>query len=197
MNKFKMPEYPQNLINDIFGSYSNHGLAPDILGTIEYCLHTYLNAQEREMINLRYKSRLSFKDVGEIFNVSTERSRQVVLGAVSKLRHPPKSQLIDLGLQAFIEREANVVSNSRSVRNDSMNSKRDIEVYKLPISCRTANCLLSAKIFTVGDILDIVAKQSLMDIRGVGVSGMKEIIAALRQLGFNVSNNFIRYGEVI
>lgn len=197
MNKFKMPKYPQNLINDIFGSYINHGLAPDLLGTVEYCLHTYLNDQEREMINLRYKRRLSFKDVGKSFNVSTERSRQVILGAISKLRHPPRSQLIDLGLQAFIEREANVVSNSRNVRDDYMTAKRDIEIYELSISCRAANCLRSAKIFTVGDILDIMDKQSLMDIRGIGLTATKEIIMALRQVGVNVNNNFMTYGEVI
>lgn len=197
MNKFKMPEYPQNLIDDIFGSYINHGLAPDLLGTIEYCLYTYLNDQAREMINLRYKKRLSFKDVGKRFNVSAERSRQVILNAVSKLRRPPRSQLIDLGLKAFIEREANVVSNSRNIRDDYMTSKRDIEIYDLSISCRAANCLRSAKIFTVGDILDIMDKQSLMDIRGIGLTACREIITALRQVGVNINNNFMTYGEVI
>lgn len=180
----KMMEYPDNLINAIFGDVAEYNTAPDLLGSIEYCLYT-LDVRERELINRRFKQGMTLEESGQIFNIGKERTRQVITRALRKLRHPSRSKLIKYGLKGFIEMKTRDMIDETAASNETINAKLDMTIGELDITRRAYFCLYRANLCTVRDILKVIQDGSLLKVRNLGMFTAKEIINAIHKIGLN------------
>lgn len=182
----KMMEYPDNLINAIFGDIAEYNTAPDLLGSIEYCLYT-LDDRERELINRRFKQRLSLEESGQIFNIERERTRQIINRALRKLRHPSRSKLIKYGLRGFIEMKSQDAIDKLTPSSDTVQAKLEMTIDELDIPHRAYCCLYRANLITVRDVLKVIQDGSLLKVRNVGLMTAREIINAIHKIALNTS----------
>lgn len=181
----KMMEYPDNLINAIFGDVAEYNTAPDLLGSIEYCLYT-LNDRERELINRRFKQGITLEESGKIFNIGKERTRQIISGALRKLRHPSRSELIKRGLKGLIEMKLEFMLDRVSESSETAETKLEMTIDELDISRRAYFCLHRAGLYTVRDILKVIQDGSLLKVRNLGMFTAREVVNAIRGIGLNV-----------
>ncbi len=98
----KLP-YPENLINDIgldyvFGKDEYTQLNGDQLAGLDHVLGT-IRDRERDMIRLRYEEKKTLQTIGEQYNLSRERVRQIIAKGVRKLRHKTRTVYIREGLK--------------------------------------------------------------------------------------------------
>lgn len=98
---FESP-YPYNLLDDIFKEQWCEVVTQDQLDGIEQALTT-LTERERQGIDGYYKRGLTLEGVGREFNITRERTRQILAKALRKLRHPARKNLIVYGLETAKE----------------------------------------------------------------------------------------------
>jgi len=93
-------EYPQNLVMAIVDSIEVPiaEFSPDIIAGIDYAVST-LDEREQVLIRLRYAEKQSLAQIGEHFGFKQERSRQIEVRALRKLRTPMCWKYITHGVQ--------------------------------------------------------------------------------------------------
>ena len=94
MESEKIP-YPENLLSDIglelvFGKPEYAPLNDDQLAGLAHALTT-IREREQEMIRLRYEEKKTLQEIGDKYELSRERVRQIIAKGVRKLRHPSRT----------------------------------------------------------------------------------------------------------
>ena len=94
MKSEKMP-YPENLLRDIglekvFGKPEYTPLNEDQTAGLAHALTT-IREREQEMIRLRYEEKKTLQEIGDQYELSRERVRQIIAKGVRKLRHPSRT----------------------------------------------------------------------------------------------------------
>ena len=108
--------YPYNLIDCI-----NRGLGEPIdvpfsdeqIACLEKVIDTELKEREAACIRLYFDNGLTLKAIGEEFNVTAERIRQLLAKALRKLRSPARVKLIKYGYEAAIELNKDILEANR------------------------------------------------------------------------------------
>ena len=97
MESEKTP-YPENLLTDIglelvFGKPEYTPLNDDQMAGLAHVLTT-IREREQEMIRLRYEEKKTLQEIGDQYELSRERVRQIIAKGVRKLRHPSRTVYI-------------------------------------------------------------------------------------------------------
>lgn len=84
--------YPINLICEVcFADPSEFVPPQDMELAIQHVLNTLRNPQEQTVLLLRYREKLSTREVAERMDLTTSRVRQIESYALRRLRHPSRS----------------------------------------------------------------------------------------------------------
>ena len=210
MNNKNYP-WPYNLMKEVFYERQDtQWLDVDQLDGLRYALST-LTEREENCIRLYYESGKNLEEVGNIYNVTRERIRQVIKHGERKLRHPSRANYIrngylvaskELYQRAFdrwlpeIERARfdaeQKIAEYKALANDEevkpIFDKRNMDIADLELSVRPYNCLRRASLNTVGDILE-KKPEYMMRVRNLGRKSLEEVYAKLREQGYTMFDN--------
>lgn len=210
MNNKNYP-WPYNLMAEVFEERQDtQWLDVDQLDGLRYALST-LTEREENCIRLYYESGKNLEEVGNIYNVTRERIRQVIAKGVRKLRHPSRANYIRNGYmveskeaykKAFerwlpeIERarfdaEQKIAEYKAQANDEEVKpifDKRNMDIADLELSVRSYNCLRRASLNVVGDILE-KDQSYMMRVRNLGRKSLEEVYARLREQGYTMFDN--------
>lgn len=210
-------EYPFNLLWAVTEDeeiLENADTISDFKGSVEYALCT-LSDRERDIIIKRFMSKLTYKEIGDLFGVTKERMRQVEAKALRKLRHPNRSKYLIYGISGIIENiktdyhnklsdlgiklaelcKVNEKAADKIIEEHSALRKlyKADSIEQADFSVRTYNCLKRHGIKTISELATL-SYDELWNIRNLGRKCVKEIIDKLKEYGYTV--NFNEYGEL-
>lgn len=165
--------------------------------TLEFAMSiANLTTRERAVIRYQYLDRLTFSEIGNKFNVSKERIRQILAVAERKLRANQYAREILLkGPLYFFEEQVRMkvefelkrmAEEARKVPILSATSTiDDADISSLDLSVRPYNCLKRAKVNTIGDLRSLLQgpRSKVISIRHLGVKSLREIEKTMLKKG--------------
>lgn len=194
-------EYPYNFLNSIYGvnwceecnwqnDYS-HRLALSIALNL-------LPSREFTILILRYRYRLTYKRIGEIYNVSQSFIKDYLHKTERYFRQQSKHDLIKFGFSKFIDnyieekatvkfnvfKEGFLLASTGDDIKTSIKEKKSIE--DLNLSNRTTNCLKNAGIRTLSELVS-KTEGDLVKTRNFGKHSLREINEKLAELGLKLA----------
>lgn len=100
-------DYPGNLYKEAYGDYEtvlNEDQTKALL--VAMC---FLEPRQKMIIEMRYRDKMSFSEIGKVIGVTTERVRQIEHKAMRGLRTPRQHWLVKNGFDGYIQllRETN------------------------------------------------------------------------------------------
>ena len=188
--KNKLP-YPKNLVEDIMGV----GIEDDKLCvaelpvSIEYILMT-LTERERYIIKKRYQAMMTYRKIGEEFELGPESVRQIIEKAMRKLKHPSRSNFLVYGITGEIARreqtsfERGYIDGSKRLKS-SREIIENASVDELDLSIHTYACLMQNRIKTIKELTSF-SYSDLHKMRGMGKKKLDEIVDKLREFGIEL-----------
>ena len=212
---YKDMEYPLNLLFEVTEDenfIADADTITDLNGTVEYVLCTLLQ-REREILQYRFKDKLTFDDIAKIYNVTRERIRQIEIKALRKLRHPNRLKYIKYGVfgvidgireeyynkYAKLERQlielckVNEMAADKIIKENELKKKYEtVKIEMASFSVRTYTVLKRAGINTISE-LSHLSYNDLCNIRNHGKRSLNEIIDKLKSYGYEV--NYTANGE--
>lgn len=195
-------EYPKNLIMAILDSAEVpiSDFTADIIAGINYAVST-LDEREQVLIRLRYCEKKTLAQIGEHFGFKQERSRQIEVRALRKLRTPLCWNYITLGVNGFAKKlsdhayeQGHQVGYSEGYQQGLEDAPKgitktgfSINVLSLPIEClglskRAYNALMRAEYHVLGDITELDF-HDIIHIKNLGVDQRCEIAVGLKKYG--------------
>ena len=212
---YKDMKYPLNLLFEVTEDenfIANVDTITDLNGTVEYVLCT-LSQREREILQYRFKDKLTFNDITKIYNVTRERIHQIEAKALRKLRHPDRLKYIKYGVfgvingireeyynkYAKLERQlielckVNEMAADKIIKENELKKKyKTDEIEITSFSVRTFNALKRAGINTISELSQL-SYNDICNIRNLGKKSINEIIDKLKSYGYEV--NYTANGE--
>lgn len=191
-------EYPENLIESIFGNYDKpldylillENIDNRILRTLQN-FPNFLSEREIFILDSLYPKGRTLEQTGKELNLTRERVRQIECKIINKFRKIKESLLLDdetyyLYLKSNELREKyNSLITHYQVKIDRVNDEiknNDIKSYpveELDLSLRAYNCLKRSKIYNI-EQLSNYSFEDLLKIKNLGKTSAKEIRQALR-----------------
>jgi len=199
-------KFAERIYCQVFGGESSNG--DMYVGGILEALGT-LGAREEKVLEYLYRDGCTFREVGEKFNITANRIRQIETKALRKLRHP--SRLGEVSVSNIIEKKDRIIEDRENIiqrQNDSINNLSaqiesflqgnpiDQEAYKtamtqnlsieeMGLSVRAYNCLKRVGVNFIEDLLlRFESENDLMKVRNLGRKQIEEIILKMYKLGF-------------
>lgn len=163
--------YPLNLVHAVYEGFEWEQ-TPDQIAGLERALMDLTN-RERECIGLYFQNCMSYRKIGDVYHLSTERIRQIIKKAERKLRHPSRFQYIRFGYEGNIAR---LTPKYELTDEDRKADLLDTPIEEMNFSVRAFNCLKRGNINTVSDITERLKKDGIMKIRNIGPKSYEEII---------------------
>lgn len=167
--QYKNTDWKIRFYRAVFGD-DGIELPPDAGKSINYVLGT-LTERERDILLLYYRDGCNLREIGEKYEISRERSRQIRVKALRKCRHRSRAKILSLGYaQAEIEQRLTEESFRKRICSGENMS---LEEYDLPI--RPYNCLKRANLNDRNDVLRYIREHenespldALLHIRNLG-----------------------------
>ncbi len=100
----------------------------------------------------------------------------------------PFVQYFELGDQTAAASEIPEVETEEKAVDEELNQKMTMPIQELELSVRASNCLESAKIETVGELIKM-SEPELLKIRSFGKTSLREIKRKLTDIGLSLSEN--------
>ena len=170
-------DYPDNLLQEVLNPYGSDkdtipALAADSGAILESML-TRLPERERLLVIMRYKERMTYREIGLQTGVCLERARQLTRRAVHYLNRDPLYKALTIGMvemlnqtaakyytqgeeagyrKGYIQGETDTKKTVLGIA-DGCDAK-DIPLHELEFSVRTSHCLNRQHLVTVGDVLN-------------------------------------------
>ena len=163
--------YPLNLVHAVYEGFEWEQ-TPDHIAGLERALMD-LTDRERECVGLYFQNCMTYRKIGDVYHLSTERIRQIVKKAERKLRHPTRFNFIRYGYEGNIER---LVPKYELTEEDRRADLLNTAIEEMNFSIRAFNCLKRGNINTVSDITERLKKDGIMKIRNIGPKSYEEII---------------------
>ena len=198
----------QELLQEIFGNRDDLlPLRPKDIEMIHEVLKKRLSSREFEAIQMRFRfgeeesKKHTYQEIGEKFDVTKERVRQICAKAIRILRHPANSRELrwlfrDALETDFAKTRDNLVEASKAVgclkdfegviKDLRAKSDPDTNIRDLDLSPRAYNCLRNANIETLRE-LSSWPENRVHDIRNLGEATMNEIKKKLAQFGLQLA----------
>lgn len=206
----EMP-YPYNLIEVVKGQGLPYGVSEEVLSldytpsAIRAMVSETLAERETQVIEMRYRDKMTLAEVGTVFGVGQERIRQIEAKALRKLNHPARLRnyaavpyqewkkeyearlRAEARLDWYLQHGRYTVELEESDKPFSDNP----ELYDTPIddmdfSVRSFNCLKRAMVNTLGDILKLDF-ETATHIRNLGRRSLDEIVSKVHERGLLMS----------
>lgn len=191
--KKQKPMWYDRLYKDVFGeNVFNDGYCKpeDFLDSIS-CVYNTLNPKEQEAMKMRYEGEMTFLEIGDWFDVSRERARQIIGKSLRKLKHPMRKEILQFGKMKVEEerkkkeeeakRIADEVRKEEERRLKEMEKDGTASVQRYGLSVRAINVLGRAGLFTKGDVVEFVCNGgNVARIRNCGVKTFSEIYTKLK-----------------
>ena len=201
--------YPYNLALDIYGNKwvesKERALNLSVRG-IEKTLET-LSPREKDILELRYKEKLTYEQIGKLHNITGESVRCSHSKSLRRLRYPSRLRQMKTyfhddvykNREEFkeLERRNRELEKSIMFYTESKLSSdelggliRVIDVMEtrledLGFSVRTYNCLSRANVINLKDITELTLKE-LQNIRNLGNKSSDEVINKLKEYGLQL-----------
>lgn len=197
-------DYPKNLVMAVIDDYDLElpEFTPDVVAGINYAVST-LDEREQMILYLRYVEKKTLKEIGEHFGFKQERSRQIEVRALRKLRTPVNWKYITLGVQGFTKmlcdsayEQGHQVGYTEGYKQGLEDGPKGItktgfsvNVLALPIEClnlstRAYNALMRAEYHVLGDITELDF-YSIYHIKNLGVAQRHEVAVGLNKYGLS------------
>lgn len=193
--------YPFNLARDILGSEE---AAIKIYVPGIYAALATLTERESNVIRLRYTEKMTLKAIGQIHDVTQERTRQILAKALRKLRHPTRANMFkavpyteiresasehdrlkrayELLVKAFEVCTAKRAEPGVIVPMAEMAATLQTPIDELNLSARSYNCLKRAGKNTLKDVCSM-SERELYGIRNLGSKSASEIMNVIAEHG--------------
>lgn len=193
--------FPDNLLIAIVGQtnlVAPDNMTQDRIRGLQYAMST-LEPREYEVLMYRYSSRLTLRAIGEIYDLSVERMRQIENKALRKLRVPSRWNYIKLGIAGYWQHRKKLyydqgyrhgymagyemgVKDQKEGREEAYknNPVLNLTIEHLNLSTRAFQCLRRMGCHKIGDVTEKDA-DDIMRTRNMGKKSMDEIARALRK----------------
>lgn len=184
--------YPYNLLHDVFASNPIEEYPVDIIGSVEYAL-SLMSERDRMAIHMRYMESMTLREIGESFEVTSERARQIVNKAVFRLRRPNLNKYLRYGVVGVTANAVKMALDKQAAQYHIENKAaeeaayRDVTLKELDLSTRAYNCLFRANCRTASDVVKL-GYNGLKGLRCLGKKTYEEIINSLESRGFDCFN---------
>ena len=163
--------YPLNLVHEVYEGFE-WDQTPDQIAGLEHAL-AELTDREKNCTILYYQGGMTYREIGDIYHVTTERIRQIIKKAERKLRHPSRFQYIRFGYEGNIAR---LTPKHELTEEDRKADLLNIPIEEMDLSVRAFNCLKRSDIYIVSDITERLKKGDIIKIRNIGRKTYEEII---------------------
>lgn len=192
MRKIKDSIFPENIlqeiginkVSEIKIDYSR--LTDDQVKGLLYVI-SQIKRRDGMILLCRYEDKMTYKEIGERFCITSERAQQLVSKGLRMLRHPVRYSYIIWGYETYnqmlSEKKKQLAALKREEIVKSGNEIFQTDISVLQLTIRTWNILNRIGIHTVGRLIKILEedKQGL-GIR-IGKNSLSEIICKLEELG--------------
>lgn len=93
-------DYPGNLYNEAYGDYETVLDDDQIRGL--FTAMAFIEPRQRMILEMRYRDKMSFSEIGKLIGVTTERVRQIEHKAMRGIRTPRLHKIVKNGLDGYI-----------------------------------------------------------------------------------------------
>lgn len=158
-----------------------------------------LTDREAKVLDMRYKEGMNFVEIGKIFNVTSERVKQIEHLAIRKLRHPSCARILYYGLEykKRIEECERKLESERNAELEQLINKKygnhevthtvlDTSIDELDLSVRSYNCLKRADIRNLSDLVKFSNERGMDMCRNLGLKSFDEIVKKTEQYGIKL-----------
>lgn len=160
----KVAEYPINIAMNVYDVDSPKLITKEMMETVVQALNS-LNAKYQQLVLMRYRDEMKFKEIGETCGLSAEKAREITHNGISLMQRT-------LGLNQFINGEM----------KNNYSEKPKIFLDECGLSVRVAHGLMRSGILTVEDLKKADLKH-ISYMRNIGPTAMNELKAFLIKEG--------------
>lgn len=169
-------EYPDNLYKEAYGDRETVLSAEQRQGLL--VILSFLEQRQRDVLEMRYRDKFTFSEIGKIIGVTTERVRQIEHKALRGLRYPRYHKIVLNGFDGYIKllRENNyqkgyddgyLIGYDRGIGDAGAGVIRpgvsvriiDLPIEALRISAGTHRCLSDAGFEKIAELLILDEKE--------------------------------------
>lgn len=169
-------EYPQNLLKDILADEEEAASCVDSEDTLEH-LYSKLPENWGAILKLRYKDKYTLEVIGNKYQVTRARARQIIEFALEKLREPQNIECLMMGVKAYKNHcEKNEYQLSLQKANRRLS---EVPIDELKLSGRAYNCLMKAGFDTIGKASELDYSE-LCAMKNMGETAAKEVIQKIK-----------------
>ena len=166
-------KYPFNLMCDAFevdvdDVVEHINNVSDFDKSLEYVLSN-LSDKERLTLEYRYKKRMSYQEIGDVFNITRERVRQYKVRAFKKLRKSHLTKYLRYGMLG-VER---------------MKNNKSTMIEELKLSTRAYSILKRHGINTLEQLLTL-NYHDILTMRNMGRKSTEEIVEKVKFYGYEI-----------
>lgn len=193
MRKIKDSTFPENIleevgINKVSEKKIDYSRLTD--DQVKGLLYAISQMKQRDSLILlcRYEDKMTYKEIGERFCITSERVQQLVAKGLRKLRHPLRYSYIIWGYDTYNEMLSEMQRQLAALKREEAEKttsgdilQADVSVLQLTI--RTWNILNRNGIHTVDELIKILTEdQDGLGIR-IGKNSLLEVVGKLDELG--------------
>lgn len=175
-------------------------------------MNKHLTERELAVVRMRWEQGLTLREIGDSFNVTPERVRQIGVKALRKLRdvcrfggvmtvapaYTVQAQASEIAhLRGLLSRITKVANKEFAGWSRASHLSKYTPIEAVDFSVRTFGCLKRANLNTLCDVVDCIESKGLGGIRNLGLNSALEVGAKLEKyLGLRYSRDELMQGVV-
>ena len=172
-------KYPFNLMCDAFevdvdDVVEHINNVSDFDKSLEYVLSN-LSDKERLTLEYRYKKRMSYQEIGDVFNITRERVRQYKVRAFKKLRKSYLTKYLRYGMLGVKKHIECMINTPPTI------------IEELNLSARPYSILKRHGINTLEQLLTL-KYSDILEMRNMGRKSTEEIVEKVKVYGYEIKN---------
>ena len=185
--------YPYNLLSQIFGTealQTNLELTHELINNLDDLLDHYLSESEAYVLKLRFINEMKLEDIAKTRDVTKERIRQIEAKALRRLRHVAYTQTLLQSSQIAKKKaqleflESQIEKQKIILKEKEEYNPLNMTIDQMNLTVRSYSALKGSGVFTVLNILNILANKNIFNIRNIGVGSVNDIINNLQKYEF-------------
>lgn len=214
-------EYPENLWREIVthrqaiheNEIDNISAPMLFRENLEDVLKSVLDERKQQLIKCRYEQRMTYREIGELYGLGSERVRQILVYSVQKLSKSegyyrlhavPEREVIVLKSQVRALQKQNKELQAQIIQLFGEKEREEVElrrnmplearVGELNITTRSECRLIASGIDTVGKLVNCTEEQ-IKSIPKLGKVCFDDIITALAEFGYTLKGTSREYAN--
>ena len=186
VNKADQRSWKEKLFDDVFEKAAERPAFTEdnIDGAIQL-----LDEKLKMIILLRYKEKLTCREIGEKLHVTGSYIQQQHQAALRKLRHDKCKRTLFVGRQQVKEEDEEkrkLATQARVTGDECLQKVGSFSIEEIGLSTRAVNCLRRAETYTIQDVVSFESQHGLLRIRNIGKAVYDEIASKLLEYGVNL-----------